>query len=91
MYTGKTDTPSLCTINNFLHLNPRGIRVTTSMTINAQVPAASTLSDDAMKVKVIDGGITNALFRVTLGDFDTLRVRVFGGEGMLCDRVCLLT
>lgn len=52
------------------------------MTINEQVPAAATLSDDAMKVKVIDGGITNALFRVTLGDFDTLRVRVFGGEGM---------
>jgi hypothetical protein len=54
--------------------------------VHTQVPFAAAIPDEAMKVKVIDGGITNALFRVTLDGSHTLRVRVFGGEGAFVRR-----
>lgn len=52
------------------------------------VPNVAAVPADKVSVKEINGGITNALFRVQGGD-TAVRVRIFGGEGDSVRLACL--
>eukprot|EP00656_Telonema_subtile_P044587 TRINITY_DN50839_c0_g1_i1.p1 TRINITY_DN50839_c0_g1~~TRINITY_DN50839_c0_g1_i1.p1 ORF type:complete len:395 (-),score=74.67 TRINITY_DN50839_c0_g1_i1:213-1397(-) len=66
-----------------LAYNPECHEESIHQLVRALVPAAEHLPATDFQISVVVGGITNALFKVSMGSEAPVLIRVFGAEGMI--------